>query len=370
MNEARRRVGVVLPIAVGAIGLTAVGCGSGDDGGDGAAWAADNIPGLDAAIVEAACGEGELSLYNVVYRNELQDVVSAFEEAFPCIEVTSFAATGSELLERFTSEQRAGRHEADIFETTTPGVAPELAGEGLLADYTPPNADRVPDQFKDEGTWYAIGLDPIGFAWNTDLVTDEQRAAIDGIETWADTADPAFADDLGFVTAKSGGTAQLPWYYFRTELGMDFWEELAGQNPAIFDATGPAVDRLVAGDFAIMTHAPADNSVGSAWVNGAPVQWVFPSPGLAVPHFVTIAENAPNPNAARLFVAWSLSDTGQSTWSVETGLAPVADDVEDQRDQASESWYALPAEYWDVDWAALTATVPEMGDDFTRIFGR
>src|SRR5690606_33037289 len=101
-------------------------------------WVAQNIPGMDAGVVKAACEEGKLSLYNVVYRNELKNLVAQFEKTFPCIDVTSFAATGSQLQQRFTSEQQAGRYEADVWETTTPGVTPKLAKDGLLADYTPP----------------------------------------------------------------------------------------------------------------------------------------------------------------------------------------------------------------------------------------
>lgn len=342
--------------------------GSSGDSSDEVAWAEENIPGLDASLVEAACDEGELSLYNVIYRGELAGLISQFEETFPCITVTSFAAGGAQLLERFESEALAGRNAADVWASTTPGIVRGLAEDGLLAEYTPPNADRVPEGFKDEGLWYAVGLDPIGIGWNADRVTPEQLEAIERIENWSDVADPAFSGRAGMVTARGGGTAQLPFYYWWTEVGPEYYAELAALSPAIFDTTNPSVDRMVAGDFEVLLHAPVDNSVASAWLQGAPVQWKFPQPGLAVPHFATVAESAPNPNVARLFVAWSLSPEGQATWSAETGLAPVGADVEDTRPQVEESWYEAPSEYHVVDWEHLTSEVPAMGDEFDRVF--
>ena len=360
-----RRLALAGVLSASVMGPLAVSAGAQE-----AEWAAKNIPGLDSAVVQGACKEGALSLYNVVYRNELRGLIEKFQKAFPCVKVSSFAATGSALQQRFTSEQQAGRYEADIWETTTPGVAPGLAQQGLLANYVPPNADRVPRQFKQEGIWYAVGIDPIGIAWNTRMVTDQQKQVLASITKWSDIANPAFKDSSGVVTAHSGGTAQLPWYYFKTELGLDFYKKLAELKPALFDATSPSVDRLIAGDFAVLLHSPADNSVAGAWVKGAPLQWKFPSPGLAVPHFVSVVAKAPHPSAARLFVAWSLSPEGQQVWSSETGLAPVGPDVKDLRPQTNESWYKLPTEYWDVNWVELTKGVPQMVKDFDAAFAK
>lgn len=343
-----------------------------DDGkwADEVAWAEENIPGIDPELVRGACEEGALTIYHMVYRDDLAPLRDAFAKTFPCISVTGFSATASELVERLRSEQQAGRYETDVFQTTTPGVAPALLEEGILTEYTPPNADRVPDEFKTEGLFYATGIDPIGIAWNTELVTPEEQAVIDSITDWDQVADPVFKDDIGMVNARSGGTAQIAWWYFQQKAGPGFYEKIAALNPIFFDATRPSVDRLVAGDFAYLMHAPVDNSVAAAWVNGAPVQWKFPEPGVAVPAVATVLEKAPHPNAARLFLTWSLSAEGQSQWSAATGLVPIGPDVTDERPQASESWYELPEKWLAVDWVEVTENVPSTIDDFTRIFGQ
>jgi len=336
------------------------------------AWAVKNMPGLPVDIVSAACKEGTLNLYHLIYRGALKPLIADFEKAFPCLKVTAFMASGSQLDERFTTEARAKKaNGADVWMNTSPAFANSLADEGLLMDWTPPNSDRVPAEWKSEGHWYGVGIAPIGFAWNSKQVTAEQEKALMNITTWPEVANAPFKGRSAMAHIRAGGTTQLPFYYFRKDIGLDFWKKLKNSlNPVILDGANPVAGQLASGAIAFVPDVTTDTAIATQYLNGAPLKWRFPEPGLAVPHFIAISASASNPNAAKLFTAWSLTKAGQTLWVNQTGLAPMSADIQDNRKYAREPWYKLPTHYYTADWKDIDNSLAEMTKQFKTIFGQ
>lgn len=327
-------------------------------------------PGIDKQTVDAACQEGSTMMYSLVLRNQQKGIVDHFEKLFPCVKLTIFNASGGVLAQRFTSEMRAGNSPVDIWMNSSPVYGSQLARDGLLMKWTPPTGSMIDRMWKDEGYWYAIGLAHIGIIWNSADVTPEQKKWLKGVKTWEDVPKAPFQKNTGLVDIRAGGTTQIFYYYNKQKYGLDYWHELAALKPTVFNAVGALVGRLVAGEFTYAAGITADTAGATQWLKGAPLQWKFPEPGLAVPYFIGISAKAPHPNAAKLFLSWSLSTDGQNAWVNSSGLAPASSHVTDERPYAKQDWYGLPKTYYEADWQKLAGDLKEDTKTFTSIFGK
>jgi len=328
------------------------------------------IPGISKETVDAACSEGSAMMYSLILRGEQEGIIGHFEKLFPCIKLKVFNASGGVLSQRFTNEMRAGNSPTDIWMNSSPVYGSRLAKEGLLLNWTPPTASLIDDLWKDEGYWYAIGLAHIGIIWNTEDIKPEQKKWLEGVKTWADVPNGPFQNNTGLVDIRAGGTTQIFYYYNKQKYGVDYWKKLATLKPTIFSGVNPLIGRLVAGDFAYAAGITADTAGATQWLKGAPLQWKFPEPGLAVPYFIGISAKAPHPNAAKLFMAWSLSTDGQNSWVNSSGLAPASSHATDNRPYAKKAWYKLPKTHYRADWQKIATDLKADTQTFTSIFGK
>ena len=326
-------------------------------------------PDLPASLVDAACQEGTVMLYTLVFRGDLQDLAAQFHARFPCLTLKTFVGSGGVLAQRYISEYQAGSYVADVWMNSSPVYGDDLAAKGMLLNWTPPDAARVPAIWKHEAAWYAVGLAHIGVAWNTDDLTAAQTKWLDGLTRWDQLPSAPFEGSSALVDIRAGGTTQLPYYMFGKDYGPDFLTKLTALKPTLFNAINPLADRLGTGEFSLGLAVTADTAIATQWLQGAPVRWKFPEPGLAVPYYIGLPAKAPHPNAAKLFMTWSLSPEGQRLWVSNTGLAPVDKGVQDDRKFAHEPWYKLPGSYYIVDWNALSAALPADTARFAAVFG-
>ena len=326
-------------------------------------------PDLPATLVDAACQEGTVMLYTLVFRGDLEGLAAQFHARFPCLTLKTFVGSGGVLAERFISEYQAGSYVADVWMNSSPVYGDDLAAKGMLLNWTPPDAARVPAIWKHEGAWYSVGLAHIGVAWNTDDLTADQTKWLDGLTRWDQLPSAPFQGSAALVDIRAGGTTQLPYYMFETQYGPGFMTKLAALKPTVFNAINPLADRLGTGEFSLGLAVTADTAIATQWLRGAPVRWKFPEPGLAVPYYIGLPAKAAHPNAAKLFMVWSLSPEGQRLWVSNTGLAPVDKGIQDDRKFAHEAWYKLPSSYYTVDWNALSAALPTATTRFAAVFG-
>jgi ABC-type Fe3+ transport system substrate-binding protein len=365
----------IVAALVATASLTAA-CGSSSGGGGGGgdakakAWVAKNIPGFSASVVEQACKEGKLSLYSLIPPG-IAKVNASFESDIGCVKVDAFQASGGALAERFSQEQSAGKHSADVIQNFSVGFLNDAASKGWLEKYTPPNAKNVPSRWSNPSYWYGIGLDPMGVFWNTRAVSGAQQKQLSSIKTWDQLLDiDGLAGKTGVVDIQSGGTAQLPLYFLQDKYGLDYWTKLAAQfKPTVFDSITPLTQRLASGNIAVALDGET-TVPGDALAKGAPLQWVYPSPAVGVPQMLGIAGGAPHQAAAQLYMAWSLSQAGLTDWSSFNLLAPISGDVKDNRPFAQKPWFTNPdgSTYYDADWAQINKDLPDLTKTFNKTF--
>jgi iron(III) transport system substrate-binding protein len=261
-------------------------------------------------LIEAAKKEGKLVFYTANFTEVEQEVIKAFNKRFPFVRVEMIRAPGGQLITRVKTEAAAGKLSADIVDHSDRGLMLELVD--LFQDYAPPNAaDYLPAVLVSPKLWprATIGW---SIAYNTELVKNPPKS-------WADLTKPEYGKGMiGQVIAPSGGTTWTRVLFERKVLGDDYWAKQAATKPQLYPSGAPASDALVRGEVSIAVLLY--NIVWTKKRDGAPVEIFFPPEGVPVnPYASGIPKTAANPNAAKLFLNWCLSEEGQTFMIKELG---------------------------------------------------
>ncbi|MGE0222469.1 MAG: ABC transporter substrate-binding protein [Acetobacteraceae bacterium] len=255
------------------------------------------------ALVDAAKKEGGFTLFSATFPEVQQEVIALFNKRFPFVKVRFVRASGGQLITRVRTEAAAGKLEADVIEHSDRGQVLEL--ESLFADYAPPNAsDYMKQALVSPKLWPTVTISWC-IAWNPELVKNPPQS-------WMDLCKPEYGDGrIGQVIGPSGGTTWTRIMFERQVLGEDYWAKQAATKPKLFPSGGPLSDSVTRGEVQIapLTH----NAAFPKKRDGAPIEAIYPPEGIPViPYGSGIPKSARNPNAARLWLDWVLSDDGQT----------------------------------------------------------
>src|ERR1044072_6778298 len=261
-------------------------------------------------LIEAAKKEGKLVYYTADFTEPEQEVIKAFNKRFPFVKVEMVRAPGGQLITRIKTEAAAGKLLADAVNHSDRGLMQGIAD--LFQDYAPPNA-------KDDrhGVLVSPKLWPrstLGWsiAYNTELEKNPPK-------TWMDLCKPEYGPKkIGQAIGPAGGTASTPIMFERQTFGEDYWAKQAKTQPILYPSGAPASDSLVRGECSIAVLLY--NICYIKKRDGAPVDIVFPSDGVPLKFYAAaITKAAANPNAAKLFLNWCMSEEGQAMQIKELG---------------------------------------------------
>src|SRR3981189_1169932 len=260
-------------------------------------------------LIAAAKAEGKLVYYTANFAEVEQQVIKAFNKRFPEIKVEMVRAPGGQLITRVRTEAAAGKLIADVIDHSM--RAPMQPLEDLFQDYAPPNAaDYNPEALISPKFWPRATI-AWSIAYNTELVKDPPK-------TWRDLTKPEYDKMTGQVFAQSGGTTWTRIMFERQVLGEDYWAKQAATHPILYPSGAPMADALVRGPGAMGPFLY--NIVYQKQKDGAPIKMFFPPEGAPVnPYASGITKTATHPNAAKLFLNWSLSQEGQTFMIKELG---------------------------------------------------
>ena len=268
-------------------------------------------------LIEAAKKEGRVVLYTADFAEVEQEITKEFNKRFPFIRVEMVRAPGGQLITRIKTELAAGKLGADIINHSDRGLILEL--QEHLADYTPPNAkDYREDVQVSPKIWprQTLGW---SIAYNKELVKNPPKS-------WMDLTKPEYGNkQIGQVVAPSGGTTWTRIMFERQVLGDDYWKKQAAVGAALYPSGAPLSDAVVRGEVAI---APLlYNVIFTKQKDGAPVEIFFPPEGVPLNMYgAAIPKTAANPNAARLFMNWSLSSEAQAFMIKQLGYLTALKD--------------------------------------------
>lgn len=307
---------------------------------------------IDASedLISAAQDEGEVTLYIVPQEETVVEWVQDFEQEHG-VGVATHRQSQNQLWERWQQETRADQHLADIVIFNDPTLLESAQEEGWVAEFTPGSDAEFDDDVKEPGAWYPVYTSGEVLAWNTNEVSDEEaeRLRSDGFQA---LEDDAWEGRLGTVTPHATDRVLATYYELgeerSEEFGWDYLDEVGAATSTFYESAQPAVERLVAGEHAVILGS-ADTLVSQPAVDGAPVEFVYPEPTTGVPFYIAISENAANPHAAELFAEWATTSEPLANLAEISNGLPAHEGVEDHRPITGLDWYEAPAEL-DLEW--------------------
>lgn len=263
-----------------------------------------------AELIEAAKKEGKIVYYTADFTEVEQEITKAFNKRFPFVKVEMVRAPGGQLITRIKTEAAAGKLLADVVNHSDRGLMQGL--QDLFQDYTPPNADDFREDVRVSPKLWPRSTLGWSIAYNTELMKNPPK-------TWMDLCKPEYAGKkIGQVVGPSGGTTWTRIMFERQTFGDDYWAKQAATQPALYPSGAPTSDALVRGEVSIAVLL-----YNIAYIkkrDGAPVEIIFPSDGVPLNFYAAgVTKTAANPNAAKLFLNWSLSEEGQTFQIKELG---------------------------------------------------
>jgi iron(III) transport system substrate-binding protein len=306
----RRRLPALLVIA----GLLLSGCGSSapSGAGDGAASATKAYApyaGLTGQartgklLADAKAQSGVVDVYTS--NTDIDDLVGAFQKAYPDIRINAFRANSETVLQRILQESSAGRTANDVVDTNDFELR-AMSQQAVLARYEgPAKANLRPEAIFDN--WQAERFNAFVVGWNTALVAAGQEP-----KSFTDLADPKWK---GKVSMEVG---DWDWYasmhtYLTDAKGMspadvdELFKKIVANSKVVKGHTVQG-ELLGAGQFAVGVSLYS-HTVDKAKEKGAPVAWRPPvEPVILRPNGLALMARPRHPAAALLWTDWVLTD--------------------------------------------------------------
>ncbi|MBN9088521.1 MAG: hypothetical protein J0J01_16580 [Reyranella sp.] len=111
------------------------------------------------ALEEAAKKEGEITWYTAHYTSEGAEELGATFTKIYGVKVNVVRTTAQVAYQRLTQDIKNNQIICDVFSSTDPGHYVRLAAEGRFEKYTPENAAKISEVFRN--------IDPTGFYHTT-----------------------------------------------------------------------------------------------------------------------------------------------------------------------------------------------------------
>jgi iron(III) transport system substrate-binding protein len=261
-------------------------------------------------LIAAAEAEGRLTWYSSQEEATNQATADAFQEAYG-IQVNWFRAASGPLTQRFVAEEEAGNHQADVFNVADESFFRGVEGTGMfepLDELGIPALANYPAEFRSE-EFTTISISPLVFGYHTGMVSEDELP-----DSWDDLLEPHWDGRLMLVDGRNVPTFLGLYWHWLDWYGENFVTELFQERGhTIVDSSVSGSQQLAAG--AQPGILPVLRGlILPLQAEGAPVEYLVFDQTTGVEMLAAVSANAPNPNAARLFYHWLISEEGQAAF--------------------------------------------------------
>jgi iron(III) transport system substrate-binding protein len=279
----------------------------------GAPAAAESIAGLavytgadrEQVMLKGAQQEGTLNVYTSLAVPDITELAAAFEKKYG-IKVKYWRAAQDAILHRVLAEARAGHATVDVLQTNDAELEAMVREKLLVKASSPYDADLVKGAIRPHRQWVGVRLSIIGQAYNTKLISDEDRP-----KTYQDLLDPKWKGKLTLESTETDWFAAVV-KELGEEKGLKLFRDIAATNGFSMRQGHTLIAGLVASGDAPFALATYDHGVQRLKDKGAPINFYTIAPSFARVSGLAISRTPANPHAAVLFYDYMLSPEGQT----------------------------------------------------------
>jgi iron(III) transport system substrate-binding protein len=284
----------------------------------GLAW----IGGTASPAAGQGKAEDQVVVYSAADADMVNAMVAAFQQKYPAVKASTVVAGTGEIIKRVEAE--ASRPLGDVLWS----VGPESlsAKKNLLAPYESREAAAFfPGHAPADHVWTPFTVMPYIIMYNKKLVPDAEAP-----KAWKDVLDPRWKGKVAYADATKSGssyTLLVTWLtvFGKNDTGWRFVEDVLRQSKVLPKSS--MTYQMVA-NAEIPIGLTFEQAAFEYLKGGAPIGIVYPAEGTAViPDGSALIANAPHPNAARLFLDFTVSKEGQALTVDKFGRRSVRRDV-------------------------------------------
>ncbi|MDP2660613.1 MAG: extracellular solute-binding protein [Dehalococcoidia bacterium] len=256
-----------------------------------------------AQLYELAKKEGQVAVYATGTSADMEFYRKGFSQAYPGIELKEWMGTNEQILEKMTTEFRAGKVNAD--QVMLPLDSWLIVKQtGIGENWKAPESVNFPPEGVDRDGLYVLENAAVHvISYNTQSVP-----AAEAPKSYQDLLKPYFKGKLGLEQAA------VSWFTQRIAIwGKDnavaYAKQLATQDLKYISGHTTLADAVVSGEIQVAVNV-YQHRVEQQKAKGAPVKWAVDEPAGLEPNCLGLAKNSPHPNAGKLFLDWRLSEQG------------------------------------------------------------
>jgi ABC-type Fe3+ transport system substrate-binding protein len=252
-------------------------------------------------LIEGGKKEGTLTVYSSAPPDDMLALTTAFEKKHG-IKVQLWRASSENIVRRGVSEARAGRHDADVFETNAAEMESLYREKVLHPVKSPHIAELVPQAIPAHREWIGTRLNVFVLAYNTRLVRKEELP-----KSYEDLLHPRWKGRLGIEAS------DLDWFAgvvnsMGEAKGLKLFRDIVATNGMSVRKGHTLLTNLVVSGEVPLALTVYQYKAEQLKNNGAPIDWLALGPVIARFQGVALAKGSPHPHAALLFFDFMLTD--------------------------------------------------------------
>ena len=268
-------------------------------------------------LIAAAKKEGKVNWYTAMDLTMSEVYARAFEAKFPGITVKVERSGGERIFSRIAQEYASKIYNVDMVNTTDASHPLAWRDNGWLEPFVSEDvAQHWPAEHKSPaGLWATHRMIFSVIGYNNTLVKPAEAP-----KAYRDLLDPKWMGKLVKAHPSYSGATLTATHAMARELGWEYFEKIARLKVLQVQSGVDPPKKIALGERAAMIDG-ADYLLLAAKDKGAPVEAVYPEEGAPIVNSPNVLfKAAPNPNAARLLLAWMFSAEGQKTLVDISGL--------------------------------------------------
>ena len=291
-------------------------------------------------LIAEARKESIIEWYGSLLVPEASQIIEKFRQRYPFVEVKYSRASGTQVINRFLTESKAGSYRADVVGARS-NFHPTLMKAGLVAKNLAPFRQELREGFIDKAG-YLLGQHTFGLVigYNTRNIPPNKVP-----QSYQDLLNPEWKGQMALDLESYDWLAGI-LDTMGEEKGMDFARKLAAQNIHVQRGHSLLMQLVAAGELKLEIDS-YHYQISEFRKKGAPLDLTIPDPLVVKePSGIWIPKRAPHPHAAALLVDFLFSREGQQILAGLSVLVARRDIAWDFGGKPVKGIHVLSAEKW------------------------